>query len=155
VVEVNREKPRYGKLFRVDETRGLATLATGEASVEQCIQSGPSGVSVIPAGKSDKPPLAGSDLASILRRLLKEAEDRYDVVLVDAPALLADPDTFTVCTVIPRLMLVVKARHVSFEVLQRIKKEIEQTVDNFSLVGAILNRHRRYIPGWIEEWLLK
>jgi Mrp family chromosome partitioning ATPase len=155
VVEVNREKPQYAKLFQLDETRGFAAIAAGEACVQQCIQRGPFGLPVIPAGRQDKNPELGADVASVLRRVLQDVESQYDLVLVDAPAFLDDPDAVTVCTVIPRLVLVVRAGHLSFEVLQRIRQEIEQAVDGFTLVGAILNRHRRYIPGWIEEWLLK
>lgn len=155
VIEVNREKPRYAKLFQLDETRGFAAIAAGEACVRQCIQRGPFGIPVIPAGRPEKNPESGADVASVLRRVLQDVEGQYDMVLVDAPAFLEDPDAVTVCTVIPRLVLVVRAAHLSFEVLQRIRQEVEQAVDGFTIVGAILNRYRRYIPGWIEEWLLK
>jgi succinoglycan biosynthesis transport protein ExoP len=155
VVEVNREKPRYAQLFHLDENWGLAFLAAEEASLEQCIQTGPRGVPVIPAGRPEKAAYAGFDLASVLRRVIKGTQGRFDVVLVDAPALLADPDAWTVCSAVPRMVLVVRARRVSYDLLQRIKREAEQTIPNFTLLGAILNRHRRYIPGWVDEWLLR
>ncbi|HWB83050.1 MAG TPA: hypothetical protein VG675_02840 [Bryobacteraceae bacterium] len=159
VIEVNRERPRYARLFQLDEMRGFAAIAANEVCVLQCIQRGPYGVAVIPAGTSEKEPEMGADVAAVLRRIvddiLSQQEDRFDIVLVDAPAFLEDPDAVTVCTVVPRLVLVVRAAHLSFEVLQRLKQEIAQSVEEFTLVGAILNRHRQYIPGWIREWLLK
>jgi Mrp family chromosome partitioning ATPase len=73
------------------------------------------------------------------------------LILIDAPPLLEQPDVFDAGTLVPRLMLVVEAGRTSRQALERVRRELDRS--NVALLGTILNKHKRYIPGWIYRCL--
>ncbi|MBI1897469.1 MAG: hypothetical protein HYS04_13240, partial [Acidobacteria bacterium] len=54
---------------------------------------------------------------------------------------------------VPHMVLVVRAGRTPHEVLERVQKEVAS--ENVTIVGAILNQYRKFIPGWIYRWLIK
>lgn len=155
VVELNRARPVYAKLFGLAGCGGISDIERGKSSARECVQQGPSGVGLIPMGKPDAAGEVTSDVASVVRNIILELSPDYDLVMIDAPPLLEDPDGQAALRATPHLVLVVRAAHTSYERLQRMERELRQTVPNFSLEGTVLNRFRRYIPGWIHAWLLR
>ena len=91
--------------------------------------------------------------ANMLRRILQEVEGKYDIALIDVPAILDSPDAIAAGAVVPRMLLVAESGRSRYEILQRVKHEIEGA--NIALLGAILNKHRRFIPEWVYCWLVR
>jgi succinoglycan biosynthesis transport protein ExoP len=150
VVELDRRKPTLARLFNLDPDRCLYSALTGSRPVRESIQETASGLSVIPGDRLGRvrPPL---DFAAALRRVVDEVAETYDFVLVDAPPVLSHADAIIAATVVRRVVLVVQAGRTSSEVLDRMKREISS--DGTSIVGALLTKHRRHIPGWIYWYL--
>ena len=155
VIELNRRRPAFSKLFALDAERGFSAIAAGRLTPAECIQSGPGGVALIPAGTPPAPGEPLPDLRTVLCRVVRETEAAYDVVMLDAPPVLEEPDVMILGAVVPRLVLVVRAGHTPYEVVERVKRHLEVGIEGFTIVGAVLNRHRRYIPGWIYRWLAR
>jgi capsular exopolysaccharide synthesis family protein len=107
------------------------------ATFDQVCQTLPSGVTVIPGQ------VAPQDAASLLAssraaELLKEANDRFDLILVDSAPILAVPDSLLLLTTLDRAVIVVKASTTSKRDLQKAQKSLEQT--NANILGVILNQ---------------
>lgn len=151
-VELCWSHPGFAAIFEVDPQRTLASFAKGECTARECIQQTPSGLSIVPV--ADEPlPFGFSDIAGLLGRLLEEITGDFDCIFVDGAPLVAQADTFLVSTVVPRIVLVVESGRTRAEVVRRVKRELN--LKGIFIVAAILNKQRRWIPGWIYRWLVK
>ncbi len=137
IVDTDLRRPSLHRALSLPNKPGLVDFLRGKATFEQVCQSLPSGVTVIPGQ------VAPEDAASMLaspraRDLLKEAYDRFDLVLVDSAPVLAVPDNLLLLTVIDRTIVVVKATATSKRDLQKTQKSLEQM--NANILGVILNQ---------------
>ncbi len=153
VVEVNVERPALADMFELDAKRSTSAVADGRMSPSECAQQCSLGFAVIPAAKHDSQNGSEPDVAGALRRITASAGEEYPVVLIDAPPVLRASGAFAVASVAAGLVLVVEAGHTRVEVLDRVKDELEQS--GVRVIGAVLNKHRRFIPGWAYRVFVK
>src|SRR5262249_24143646 len=92
-------------------------------------------------------------LVEAVRRVRQELEGPYDVILWDAPPILEGPEVIALREMVPNVVLVMESGRTRHEVLERIKKEL--AANSISILGAILVKQRRPIPGWIYRWLVQ
>ncbi|WP_413543247.1 polysaccharide biosynthesis tyrosine autokinase [Citricoccus nitrophenolicus] len=101
VIDADLRRPRVAKTLGMEGAVGLSTILSGQIDLEDAIQSwGPDGeLDVITSGEIPPNPseLLGSEA---MRRLLRQLEGRYDVVLLDAPPLqpVTDPSVLAAMT---------------------------------------------------------
>ncbi len=150
VIEINRLRPIYSRLFKLDDSKSFAALASGNLPVIECVQRDPTGLALIPGG-GNASVTAVADLGALLCRAVQELQSDFDFILLDAPPILESADALVAGRVVPYLVLVAAAGRVSQESLRRVRQELEDA--NIALVGAILNMPKRIIPGWIDRWL--
>ncbi len=137
ILDTDLRRPSIHRALSLPNKVGVVDFLRGTATLDQVCQSLPSGVTVIPGQVA--PEHAASMLASPRARdLLKEANDRFDLVLVDSAPVLAVPDNLLLLTVIDRAIIVVKATTTSKRDLQRTQKSLEQM--NANILGVILNQ---------------
>ncbi len=152
VVELNRSRPAFTRLFRFDGRKGVASVAAGEPC-QDCVQRAPNGVAMIPVGDfSSMNSNANFALTEAVRRIQQELSGAYDLILWDAPPVLEHPDVLALRAVLPNIVLVVESGKARYEVLERIKREFADA--GMSLVGTIMVKQRRPIPDWIYRWLV-
>ena len=110
VVDADLHRPRLGAYFGLDDGTGLTDVLIGEIDWVAAVQSAHGGLlDVIPAGALPPNP---ADLlqSSAMVRLVDNLSDRYDVVLVDAPPLLAVADTSALSALVGQVLLVCSVR---------------------------------------------
>lgn len=151
VIELNQRRPALMDLFRLDRARSWDAIEDGGLSAKQCVQVTPAGLSVIAAQADAAAIVEGPEAAALLRQLVQEVGDDFDVTLVDTPPILEEACAIGVGAVVPRLILVVEAGRTSYAMLDRVKAELAST--SVAIVGTILNKHKRYIPGWFYRWM--
>ncbi|MEO9246553.1 polysaccharide biosynthesis tyrosine autokinase [Citricoccus nitrophenolicus] len=101
IIDADLRRPRVAKTLGLEGAVGLSTILSGQIDLEDAIQSwGPDGeLDVITSGEIPPNPseLLGSEA---MRRLLRQLEGRYDVVLLDAPPLqpVTDPSVLAAMT---------------------------------------------------------
>lgn len=101
VIDADLRRPRVAKTLGLEGAVGLSTILSGQIDLEDAIQTwGPDGeLDVITSGEIPPNPseLLGSEA---MRRLLRQLEGRYDVVLLDAPPLqpVTDPSVLAAMT---------------------------------------------------------
>jgi len=140
IVDTDLRRPSLHRALSLPNKPGLVDFLRGTATFEEICRPLPSGVTVIPGQ------IAPEDAASMLassraRELLKEANDRFDLILVDSAPVLAVPDNLLLMTTLDRAIIVVKASATSKRDLQKVQKSLEQM--NASILGVVLNQANR------------
>ena len=153
VVELNRARPALSKRFGLNQNESIESLANGKASVRDCIHSGKSGLEMIVANARGASKERGMDIRALLSRIVDEVKGEFDLVLVDAPPILSHTDAILAATVIPALILVVQAGKTPYEALDRVQHELAN--HNVTVFASVLNKHKRFIPGWIYRMIAR
>lgn len=86
------------------------------------------------------------------RQALQGLAERYDVVLVDGPAVGSSGNGLWLPEIVDRVILVVQAEHTTGVNAMQTLHIIEGAGGR--LMGVVLNRRRLVIPGWVYGWLL-
>lgn len=153
LVELNQRRPVYARRFGLDPGLCLAAIAGGERPVKSCVQHTPRGLPVIVAGAARPGQEAETGAAVVLKRILSEVADDFDLVIVDAPPVLEQADAVSAGAVVPRIVLVVEAGRTSYEVVDRARQAL--AANDINVVAAVLTKQPRVIPEWIYRWLAR
>lgn len=125
------------KFGLADVLLGLATLDTAVA------QKHVDGLYVMNAGKTK---LAACELlrSDAMDRLLKEAREKFDMVIVDTPPLNLVTDAELICPLVDYLLFVL---HYGRHSMDEIKETIERVRRYSDKPGAIVMNHCEHEPG--------
>jgi capsular exopolysaccharide synthesis family protein len=92
LVDCDLRRPRVNKALALELSPGVTNYLTGNKPIDEIIRpSGQAGLDIITAGPIPPNPVDLLDSAN-MARLLRELDDRYDHVLVDAPPALGFAD---------------------------------------------------------------
>jgi Mrp family chromosome partitioning ATPase len=149
LVELDFWKPVLVKKFNLDPDKTLDNVLAGKLCVPGAVQRLDNGVMVLAASAKRNPPT--KQLGPLLAEVMDYAPGRADFVLVDAPPLTEYGAVLSVGRVVRRLVLVVRAGRNS-KTVARFEQEARNA--GIEVFGAILNREKRFIPGWVERLFL-
>ncbi len=102
----------------------------------------------------DLPAARNGALASLRARLasvLEAAAGRFDLVIIDAPAMSGGLGAMFAAQSCGHVLLVVGAGNLPFEPLQALRDELEEA--GVQILGAVLNRRRDPVPRWLRGLL--
>lgn len=138
LVDCDLRRPTQHSLFGLDNATGLTTMMLDEAArSDPPLRETPvDGLRVLPAGPLPPNPaeLLGSQrMKDTVVVLLEQA----DVLLFDAPPVLAVTDALVLAVQTDGVLLVVKAGGTKREYIQQAKERLERV--NARIVGAVLN----------------
>ncbi|KPL21242.1 MAG: hypothetical protein AMJ93_10115 [Anaerolineae bacterium SM23_84] len=135
LVDADVQQPTLHELFGATNKTGLTNLLTGTADCEECVSNTdiPS-LSLISAG----PAAETSGLSwTRLAHLVEDVRERADVVLFDAPPVLAAADTMVLASQVEATILAVNSGHTRREVALQAVERLRSM--RASLIGAVLN----------------
>jgi len=140
LVDADLRSPSVHRILGLEGDAGLTTVLIGQAELEEVTQyAGLDGLDVITAGAI--PPNPSELLGSpAMEEMLEEAARHYDVVLVDAPPLLAVTDAAALSQSVGGVLVVAQSERVRRAEFERALAKLE-TVDA-NVVGLVLNRVR-------------
>jgi Mrp family chromosome partitioning ATPase len=150
LVELDFWKPVLVKRLKLDPERTLQRVLAGDLSLPGAIQKLDNGVAVLAAAAKRR--LPERHLAPLLTQIMEAAADQADIVLVDTPPLTEHGAVLSVGSVIPRLLLVVRSGQTSGKAIVRVQQDLRNA--GIEIFGTILNREKRFVPGWIERLFL-
>lgn len=137
LIDADLRRPTAHRLFRIAADVGLTDVLQGESNwmplvCETTIEN----LSVLPAGPSPENP---AELLSSARlsRLLKDARDEYDLVLVDAPPMLAVSDPCVIARHTERTLLVVRLGKSSMSSMAQARELVK--THGIKLLGVVAN----------------
>ncbi|MEU4420125.1 polysaccharide biosynthesis tyrosine autokinase [Actinoplanes sp. NPDC024001] len=144
LVDANMRHPGMGRFLAMEGAPGLAEVLSGTARMTDVLQTSLNGrVTVLPAGEHAPDP--GEILASPrLNATVRTLTERFDVVLVDGPALHGVADATVLSRVTDSALLVVRANRTRTADVQRSMDLLERV--GAQLAGAVLNALPRKLP---------
>ena len=83
--------------------------------------------------------------------VMNQLRQRYDMVVIDAPAPTNAPDMLALTAKVDGVVLVIQADQTRFHQAKRTKELIE--ANGGKLIGLVFNKRRFFIPDWIYRRL--
>jgi len=137
LVDCDLRRPRQHEIFGAPDRPGLTSMILDPSGVDEPPLAATSveGLSLLPAGPLPPNP---ADLLSSRRMesLISSLKSRADIVLFDAPPIVAVTDAALLASKLDGVLLVVSAGQTKREHAQRAKELLERI--NVRLVGAVL-----------------
>lgn len=151
LVDANFRAPVQHAEFHAERANGLSDVIAGSVSLTSAVKHDVnSGLSLLTAGDPIDSP-SRMLTQSVLQSLVMALTSLFDWVIVDGPPLTVYPEAVSLAAVSGGAVLVVRAERTRREVVEESKKLLgESGVD---VIGAVLNRRKYHIPGFIYRRL--
>lgn len=149
VIDGNFRRPRLAEVFAVAEGPGLGDVLSGAATFDQGVQDcRVEKVSVMTAGSDGN---RSVDLLSTprLSRVLAEAGQKFDVVLVDAPAAVVAGDWQVLANHVDATILVVRAMQEERGLVSRLIGQLREARPEH--LGVVVNAVRSNAGGYMKR----
>jgi capsular exopolysaccharide synthesis family protein len=138
VVDADLRLPTLHKIFGLSNEIGLSSVLKQEAALDEAVQdSHISGVRVLTSGPLPPDPaeLLGS---SQMTALIKQLAQQFDVILLDAPSLLAVSDAAVLASIVDGVLLIVGRAQARREAVRAACQHLADV--NSRPVGFVVNR---------------
>jgi capsular exopolysaccharide synthesis family protein len=137
LADCDLRRPHQHELFGVSNARGLTTMLLEDAALQSppLVETGVAGLALLPSGPLPPNPaelLASAKMNAVIDALRAGA----DVVLFDAPPVIAVTDAALLASKVDGIALVVHAGRTRREHVQRARELLEKA--HIRIVGAIL-----------------
>lgn len=138
LVDADLRRPVQHQIFDVDREPGLSNALIGEMPVNQCIKKTKvPGLHIVPCGNIPSHPaeLLGS---ARMDKFVKLVRQYYDLVLFDAPPVIAMADTLVLAKYTDGAVLIVSADQTKTLGLDKSREMLE--ANNARILGVVVNR---------------
>lgn len=149
LVDADMRRPDVHQVLRMEQGPGLAELLRENLDPHAIVR--PTRIENLWMASSGRVPpnpaeVLGSDK---MRRLMRDLGKEFDLVLCDAPSILAVTDPVLLAKDVDAVVLVIAAQYARRETIARAKSLLETA--NANIAGAVLNglaaRRRSAVPG--------
>lgn len=135
LVDADLRRPRLHRLFGVSNNTGLSSALLNPDDPFPLQETEVAGLKILTSGPL--PPNPADLLASRrMDALLKQLQEEADIILLDAPPVIAVTDAAILATKVDGVLLVTSAGHTKREHAQRAKELLTKV--NARIVGAVL-----------------
>ncbi|MFH1862115.1 MAG: polysaccharide biosynthesis tyrosine autokinase [bacterium] len=137
IIDADLRRPTIHNIFKIERRIGLTNALLGMYTLDEVIKpSGIDNLDVITAG--DIPPNPSELLSSgAMRKVLSVLAQRYDLILMDSPPLIAVTDAAVLSTKADGMLLVVSSGYVTRKEVTRAIQLLNNVKAN--LIGVLLN----------------
>lgn len=149
LVDCNFRRPGIRGAFRGTRPEGLSNVLIGQAKLQDVItKTELDNLDVVTSGPTPPTPaeLLGSNY---MRDVIKEATEKYDRVIFDAPPVLLISDTLILATQVDGVILVARAVGNTKGALKRAREQFDRV--NARVVGAVLNGAEARAGGYFKQ----
>jgi len=136
LLDCDLRHPGIHKMFNKEREKGLSSVLVGEASLDSCLVEAAENLSILTSGPIPPNPVEMLD-SQRMRELLKELEERFEVVIMDSPPLLGIADAAILSAISDGTVMVVK----SGSTRRGLFRQAQQTVEKAGgrILGMVLN----------------
>jgi receptor protein-tyrosine kinase len=138
LVDADLRRPSIHEILRLPNVTGLSDSLRHPDKTGLRFHSISPFLSALTAGRGDSDPMAGL-VSDTMNRLLVEAAQQFDWVIVDTPPVALLPDANLLAAMIDTAVLVVSARATPYPLVKRAMDAIGQQ----RILGVVLNRMAR------------
>jgi len=141
LIDADLRKPTAHHTFSISNRFGLSTVLSQQCSLEEAIQhSNVPGMDLITAGAIPPNPAEMLNSKRMIA-LIDELRQKYDVILIDAPPLLAVTDAQIVAAKSDGVVLVVDQGRVKRDIAKKAVQNLQSV--NARILGVVLNNVKR------------
>ncbi|HYG57419.1 MAG TPA: CpsD/CapB family tyrosine-protein kinase [Symbiobacteriaceae bacterium] len=137
LVDADLRRPTIAKIFRVENWLGLTTALIGQGGLDACLRPGcVDGLTLLTSGPVPPNPselLGSARMVSLLATL----EERFDMVIIDTPPVLAVTDAAVLGPKVGGVLMVVRSGGVDHKQAQRAKASLEAV--KARMLGVVLS----------------
>ncbi len=150
LVDADLRKPALHSVFQREKTVGLSTYLAGDAPLEAvCFPTAVPRLSIVPSGAI--PPNPAELLGSRrMREFLDAVRERYDMVLLDSPPILAVSDACALAPLADGVLLVVQSGRLPGGEIRRAKEQVEAV--HGRVVATVLNFFSAAASGYSRRY---
>jgi len=146
LIDADLRKPDLHRIFGLDGDVGLANVLRDAASLESALlPTQLETLKLLPAGvlpkDSDAATPAELFSSEAMQHLLQRLKERFDIVLIDTPPMMAVTDPSILAPMTDGVLLVVELGHVSRSAVQEVKEQLE--LAQAKLLGVVINKASR------------
>ena len=135
LIDADLRRPSLHSVFRLDTALGLGDGLMSAGETKMLVRQVSSRLAVLPAGRPSSDPMAGLT-SERMRRLLDEAKQSFDWVILDTPPVMLLPDAHLLASMVEGAVLVVRAGSTPHEMVKRSAEAIGRS----RILGVVLNR---------------
>jgi len=135
IVDADLRRPMIHQMFRVDNRQGLNDVLMAIADRKLPIVAVSSQLSILPAGSPNPDPM-GALTSERMRRVLAEAAEQFDWVILDTPPIGLLPDASLLAAMMDGAVLVVAAGHTP----AKMAAQAADALGRQRVIGVVLNR---------------
>ncbi|MGM0880095.1 MAG: CpsD/CapB family tyrosine-protein kinase [Bacillota bacterium] len=141
LIDADLRKPTQHHIFRLSNRFGLTSLLSHQNDLDDVLlQTTVDNLSVIPSGPI--PPNPSEMLASKrMEVLLEELKQRFDIIIIDTPPVLAVADSQIVAAQCEGVIMVIDSGRVKKEAALKAKASLELV--NARIIGVVINNIKR------------
>jgi len=138
IIDADLRNPTQHKLFELSNLEGLSSFLVQDQDSQVFIkETAIPGVSVLTGGPIPPNPaeLVGSKR---MKKLIEDVSERFDVVLLDTPPIIAVTDAAILAQEVDGVILVLASGEVNKDYAQRAKEQLDKV--GAKILGAVLNK---------------
>lgn len=138
ILDADLRNPTQHKLFGLNNGQGLSmALVQDHDYRDYILETAVPGIMVLTGGPIPPNPaeLVGSNR---MKRLIKEASEQFDIVLIDTPPIVAVTDAAILAQEADGVIIVLASGEVNKDYAQRAKEQLDKV--GAKILGAVLNK---------------
>jgi len=143
IIDADLRKSSVSEILNISNRQGLNEIIDEKVLFEDVVHNLDSNLYVLPAGKTVLNPVTILD-SSIMSDLIKMAEEKYDLVLINAVGVTNFIDSVLLSSITNGFAVVINEGHIRRQVIKEAIAPLKQR--NVDIVGAILNNRKYVIP---------
>src|SRR5689334_7842404 len=135
LIDADLRRPSLHTVFRLDTALGLGDGLLSGGETKMLVRQVSPRLAVLPAGRPSSDPMAGLT-SERMRRLIEEAKQSFDWVILDTPPVMLLPDSHLLASMVEGAVLVVRAGSTPHDMVKRAADAIGRQ----RILGVVLNR---------------
>jgi protein-tyrosine kinase len=135
LIDADLRKPTLHQVFTINSALGLTDGLDPASDTKLVVHQVSSRLAVLPAGRPTSDPMAGL-ISDRMRRLVEEARETFDWVIIDTPPVVLLPDASLVAAMADAAVLVIRAHSTPHELVRRAADAIGVK----RIIGTVLNQ---------------
>lgn len=138
LIDADMRRANLHKMLGVEREPGLADILTGSRTADVIQSTVVNGLSFLSAGVPSVPPTELLDTER-MRQLLETGTERFDVIILDTPPVLATTDPVVIAPNCDAVLVVASADKTDFRALSQTESTLEAV--GVPIGGIIFNRY--------------
>lgn len=137
LIDCDLRKPSVHKKFKISNEKGVTNFLLGEVTFEQATKVYKNKLFIMTAGTI--PPNPAEMLSSNkLKNFLKRISDKFDMIIIDSPPVMAVTDAQILSTITDGVILVITSGQTEKTMAIKAKESLKKV--NANIIGVVLNR---------------